>query len=67
MGGMRGMYAAPRAQKNTLTLPPGSAEQLAAFRSELASDGSLEEWLRRSLAETVLPPGLLAAVTVFPG
>ena len=34
VGGMRGMYAAPRAQKNTLTLPPGSAEQLAAFRAE---------------------------------
>ena len=32
--GARGLHAAPKAQKSTLTLPPGSAEQLASFRAE---------------------------------
>ena len=33
-GGARGLHAAPKAQKSMLTLPPGSAEQLATFRTE---------------------------------
>ena len=33
-GGARGLQAAPKAQKSTLTLPPGSAEQLTTFRAE---------------------------------
>jgi len=35
VGGGRGLHAAPiKAQKAALTLPPGSAEQLALFQAE---------------------------------
>ena len=36
-GAPRGLHAAPVAQKNTLTLPPGSHTQLATFRREEAA------------------------------
>ena len=36
-GGERGLHAPPKAQKSVLTLPPGSAEQLAKFREEEAA------------------------------
>eukprot|EP00962_Isochrysis_galbana_P049935 scaffold21399_cov45-Isochrysis_galbana.AAC.1 len=69
MGGGRGLHAAPiKAQKAALTLPPGSADQLARFQQQereryASPDQPFVYSLRDATMASVSPIGKKASAT----